>query len=123
MECWHCFSCLPFGHEKVDERPAKQAYVSTEVLDRHGTKSDRSQTYPPNEATGSPMAPTSNRFMIVLLLLSGTISMSATEALTTWEDLATRGADRACGRKALVLQPATACAQGRVEVMAKDMIA
>lgn len=77
--------------------------------------------YPPNEATGSPMAPTNNRFMIVLLLLSGTISMSATEDLTTWEDLATREADRACGRKALVLQPAVACAHGRVEVMANDM--
>lgn len=81
------------------------------------------QTYPASDATGSPMAPTSNKFMTVLLLLSGTISMSATEALTTWEHLATRGADRACGRKALVLQPAVACAHGRVEVMANDIFA
>ena len=80
------------------------------------------QAYPANDATGSPMAPTSNKFMTVLLLLSGTISMSATEAFTTWEDLATRAADRACGRKALVLQPALPCAHGKAEVMASDMI-
>ena len=78
--------------------------------------------YPPSDAIGSPAAPTSNKFMIVRLLLSGTISKSATDALGARKDLPARGADRPVGRKALVSHPSFACAHGRAEVIAKDMI-
>ena len=61
--------------------------------------------------------------MTVLLLLSGTISRSATDALTTWAERVRRGADRACGRKALVLQPTLPWVHGKVEVMASDILA